>query len=53
VATAWRYRGVTRDSVNRISVSVRDYVTSGGAYVLSPTRSFNELLAEVYPPAAR
>lgn len=53
VATAWRYRGVTRDSVNRISVSVRDFVTSGGAYVLSPTRSFNELLAEVYPPAAR
>ena len=23
-----------------------------GAYVLAPTRSFNELLAEVYPPAA-
>jgi LCP family protein required for cell wall assembly len=53
VATAWRYRGVTRDSVNRISVSVRDFVTSGGAYVLAPTKSFNELLAEVYPSAAR
>ncbi len=53
VATAWRYRGVTRDSVNRISVSVRDFVTSAGAYVLAPTRSFNELLAEVYPPAAQ
>jgi len=53
VATAWRYRGVTRDSVNRLSVSVRDYVTSGGAYVLAPTTTFNELLAEVYPAAAR
>ena len=53
VATAWRYRGVTRDGVNRISVAVGDLVTSAGAYVLSPTRSFNELLAEVYPPAAR
>jgi LCP family protein required for cell wall assembly len=53
VATAWRYRGVTRESVNRIPVSVEDFVTSGGAYVLAPTRSFNELLAEVYPTAAR
>ena len=53
VATAWRYRGVTRDSVNRISVAVSDLVTSGGAYVLAPTKSFNALLAEVYPPAAR
>ncbi|MGH8926782.1 MAG: LCP family protein [Acidimicrobiia bacterium] len=53
VATAWRYRGVSRDGVKRISVSVRDYVTSGGAYVLAPTRTFNELLAGAYPAAAR
>ena len=53
VATAWRYRGVSRDSVNRISVAVADYVTSAGAYVLAPARSFNELLAEAYPAAAR
>jgi anionic cell wall polymer biosynthesis LytR-Cps2A-Psr (LCP) family protein len=53
VSTAWRYRGVTRDSVNRLPISVRDLITSGGAYVLAPTRSFNELLAEAYPAAAR
>ncbi|HSL25763.1 MAG TPA: LCP family protein [Acidimicrobiia bacterium] len=53
LATAWRYRGITREGVNRISVSVSDLRTSGGAQVLAPTRSFNELLANVYPPAAR
>lgn len=53
LATAWRYRGITREGVNRISVSVRDLRTSGGALVLAPARPFNELLAEVYSPAAR
>jgi LCP family protein required for cell wall assembly len=53
VTTAWRYRGITRDGVHRLSVPVTDYVTSGGAYVLAPTTSFNDLLADVYPSAAR
>lgn len=52
VATAWRYRGITRDGVNRISVSVKDVRTSGGALVLAPTVRFNDLLARVYPAAA-
>jgi LCP family protein required for cell wall assembly len=52
VGTAWRYRGISRDGVNRISVRVRDFRTSGGAQVLAPTTRFNDLLASVYPPAA-
>lgn len=52
VATAWRYRGITRDGVNRISVKVNDIETSGGALVLAPTVRFNDLLARVYPAAA-
>ncbi|MGQ0849388.1 MAG: LCP family protein [Actinomycetota bacterium] len=52
VATAWQYRGITRDGVNRISIRVKDIRTSGGALVLAPTVNFNELLANVYPPAA-
>jgi LCP family protein required for cell wall assembly len=53
IATAWRYRGISREGVNRVSVVVSDLRTSGGAQVLAPTRSFNELLSGVYPPAAR
>lgn len=52
VSTAWRYRGITRDSVKRISVTVTDIETSGGALVLAPTVRFNDLLARVYPAAA-
>lgn len=52
VSTAWRYRGITRDGVNRVSIAVRDLRTSGGALVLAPTVRFNDLLAKVYGPAA-
>ena len=53
VSLAWKFRGIGASDVKRISVSVRDYVTSGGAYVLVPTATFNDSLARVYPTAAR
>jgi LCP family protein required for cell wall assembly len=53
VSLAWKFRGIGASDVKRISVSVRDYVTSGGAYVLVPTATFNDSLANVYPAAAR
>jgi anionic cell wall polymer biosynthesis LytR-Cps2A-Psr (LCP) family protein len=53
VRTAWRYRGISQNQVHVISVEVQNYRTSSGAAVLIPTISFNDLLARVYPPAAR
>jgi LCP family protein required for cell wall assembly len=53
VATAWRYRGIGREGVNRISVRVADLRTSAGELVLAPVVNFNELLASVYAAAAR
>ena len=53
LATAWRYRGITRDGVNQVSIKVRDYRSGAGELVLAPTVNFNEILASVYPAAAR
>lgn len=53
VSLAWQFRGTDASDVKRVSIPVRDYVTSAGAYVLVPTATFNEALAEVYPAAAR
>ncbi|MGH8924336.1 MAG: LCP family protein [Acidimicrobiia bacterium] len=53
VATAWRYRGIGQDGVNRISVRVGDLRTSAGELVLAPVVNFNDLLASVYSAAAR
>lgn len=53
LGTAWRYRGVTRDGVIRISIRVEDFRSGAGELVLAPTTNFNELLSSVYPPAAR
>jgi anionic cell wall polymer biosynthesis LytR-Cps2A-Psr (LCP) family protein len=53
VATAWRYRGIGQDGVNRLSVRVADLRTSAGELVLAPVVNFNELLASVYAAAAR
>jgi LCP family protein required for cell wall assembly len=52
LATAWTYRGISRDDVHRLPIPVSDYRTSGGAQVLIPTRQFNQVLAAVYPAAA-
>jgi hypothetical protein len=48
VSAGWKYRGITKDSVRRFSVSVRDYRTSYGAAVLLPTRPFVDNLAAVH-----
>lgn len=48
VASAWRYRGISRDEVHRFSIDVRNYRTSYGAAVLLPARSFRDQLASVY-----
>lgn len=48
VATGWRYRGISKSSVKRFSISVRNYRSPQGAAVLLPTVSFTEHLSEVY-----
>jgi anionic cell wall polymer biosynthesis LytR-Cps2A-Psr (LCP) family protein len=53
IATAWRYRGIGKDGVNRLSVRVGDLRTSAGELVLAPVVNFNDLLSSVYPAAAR
>ncbi|CAN5148355.1 hypothetical protein BH18ACT5_BH18ACT5_08660 [soil metagenome] len=53
IGTAWAYRGIGRDGVNRLSVKVEDFRTGAGELVLAPTVNFNDLLADVYPPADR
>jgi len=50
---AWQYRGLGKSQVNRISLDYDNYRTPQGALVLAPTESFNAVLADVYPPAAR
>jgi LCP family protein required for cell wall assembly len=53
VSLAWSFRGLQSSDVLRVNVAVQDYVTSGGAWVLLPTASYNERLAQYYPAAAR
>ncbi|NOY55136.1 MAG: hypothetical protein GXP34_04035 [Actinobacteria bacterium] len=53
VSLAWSFRGISSSQVKRVRVSVKDYVTDRGAWVLLPTATFNEALAKVYPPAKR
>jgi LCP family protein required for cell wall assembly len=40
VSTAWKYRGISKSSVTRFSIGVRNYRTPGGAQVLLPTKPF-------------
>jgi hypothetical protein len=53
VSLAWSLRGLQASDVLRVNVAVRDYVTSGGAWVLLPTTTYNERLSLYYPAAAR
>ncbi|MBK5266786.1 MAG: LCP family protein [Acidimicrobiia bacterium] len=53
LALAWQYRGLGKSQVNRISLDYDNYRTPQGALVLAPIESFNAVLAEVYPTAAR
>lgn len=48
VATGWRYRGISKSSVKRFSISVRNYRSPRGAAVLLPTTTFTEQLSKVY-----
>lgn len=48
-----QYRGIDPASIPRLSIPVDDYRTGGGAAVLIPTKTFNEVLAATYPKAAR
>jgi LCP family protein required for cell wall assembly len=48
VSAAWRYRGITKDSVDRFSIDVQNYRAPGGAAVLLPTASFKEQLEQIY-----
>jgi hypothetical protein len=44
VSTAWKYRGISKDSVSRFSIGVRNYRTPRGAQVLLPTKPFASYL---------
>jgi LCP family protein required for cell wall assembly len=50
---AFQYRSLDPSSVRRLSISIQNYRTPGGAQVLIPARRFNDTLAAVYPAAAR
>ena len=49
VSAGWRYRGISRNSVNRFSIAVANYRTPGGSAVLLPAKSFLEQLSAVHP----
>lgn len=53
VRLAWQYRNIDPKTVARVTLDTEPFVTDYGAYVLEPTRSFNDLLAEIYPDADR
>jgi len=49
ISIAWGLRDLDLDTIVRIEIPVADHVTPGGAQVLVPTTSFNELLDVAYP----
>lgn len=53
VSLAWRFRGITSSQVKKVRIRVKDYTTERGARVLLSAQTFNEMLANVFPPAAR
>ena len=48
VATAWKYRGISKSSVRRFSIRVTDYTAPSGARVLLPVVPFRDELGKVY-----
>lgn len=48
VSAAWRYRGVSKSSVNRFTIEVINFKTPGGKAVLLPANPFMEQLETVY-----
>ncbi len=53
VEWVWRYRDFEPAQVTQITIPVQDYRTPGGAQVLIPTLSFNEILSGWWGPAQR
>jgi LCP family protein required for cell wall assembly len=53
VRRTWAMRDVRPRDIQRLSIPVDNHVTSGGAQVLLPQRSFNDVLGDLYPPARR
>lgn len=49
VSAAWRYRGISKNSVFRFSIEVQNHRTPRGAAVLLPTVAFKDQLEEIYP----
>ncbi len=50
IGIAWDLRNVTTSNISKIAIPIRHYVTDGGAAVLVPTKSFDEILAEYWNP---
>jgi LCP family protein required for cell wall assembly len=48
VSTGWKYRGISKSSVKRFSIDVRNHRSAQGAAVLLPNVTFTEQLSEVY-----
>ena len=48
ISTGWKYRGITKDSVERFTIEADGFRTSRGAAVLIPKAPFSEQLAAVY-----
>ncbi|MGC2240767.1 MAG: LCP family protein [Acidimicrobiia bacterium] len=49
IGSAWKYRGISKTSVKRFSISATNYRTPAGAAVLLPKVPFAQALGEVYP----
>lgn len=47
----FRYRSLGRNGIVRFGIPVSDMRTRAGGAVLIPTKTFNEVLGSVYPPA--
>lgn len=49
----FQYRSLDKDDVILLKLPTSDYITGHGAWVQVPDEKFNDILAEVYPPADR
>ena len=49
ISIAWNLRGIDLGTIVRFEIPVADHQTAGGAQVLVPIKSFNEILDIVYP----
>ena len=49
ISSAWNLRDIDLGTIVRFEIPVADHQTAGGAQVLVPIKSFNEILDIVYP----